>query len=78
MIVPAAFGVLWVVVAPAAVFLAGAALAGASLVLSLFVPRAPRPGHEVEWSRAAATTAEVPVTSARTGGATGGSGTPAE
>ena len=77
-IVPAAFGVLWVVVAPAAVFLAGAALAGASLVLSLFVPRAPRPGHEVEWSRAAATTAEVPVTSARTGGATGGSGTPAE
>jgi Flp pilus assembly pilin Flp len=53
-IVPAAFGVLWVVASPAAVFLAGAGLAGVSLVLSLYVPRAPRPGNEVEGVTSAA------------------------
>ncbi len=49
-VIPAAFGFLWLV-SPAAVFLAGAAMAGVSLVLSLNVPAAPEPGNEVVLGR---------------------------
>ncbi len=45
-IVPASFGLLWLV-SPAAVFLAGAALAAVSLALSFNVPDRPEPGNEV-------------------------------
>ena len=45
-IVPASFGLLWLV-SPAAVFLAGAALAAVSLALSVNVPAHPEPGNEV-------------------------------
>ena len=45
-IIPAAFGLLWLV-SPAAVFLSGAAMAAVSLLLSLNVPRHPRAGEEV-------------------------------
>jgi predicted MFS family arabinose efflux permease len=44
--IPAAFGLLWLV-SPSAVFLAGAAMALVSLVLSLNVPHDPQPGNEV-------------------------------
>jgi len=44
-ILPAAFGFLWLA-SPAAVFLTGAAMAGCSLALALNVPRHPQPGHE--------------------------------
>jgi predicted MFS family arabinose efflux permease len=49
-IIPAAFGALWMV-APAAVFLAGAAMAAVSLALSFNVPLAPAPGREaiLDW-----------------------------
>lgn len=43
--VPAGFGMLWLV-SPPAVFLAGAAMAAASLLLAFNVPRHPEPGHE--------------------------------
>ena len=45
-VIPAAFGLLWLV-SPAAVFLSGAAMAAISLILSLNVPRHPRAGEEV-------------------------------
>lgn len=45
-IIPAAFGALWLV-SPAAVFLSGAVMAGLSLLLSLNVPLQPAPGNEV-------------------------------
>jgi len=45
-VLPAAFGFLWLV-SPAAVFLAGSAMAALSLLLSLNVPLAPAPGNEV-------------------------------
>ncbi len=45
-VIPAAFGLIWIV-SPAAVFLAGAAMAGGSLLLSLNVPRHPEQGNEV-------------------------------
>lgn len=45
-IIPAAFGLLWLV-SPAAVFLSGAAMAAVSLLLSFNVPRHPRAGDEV-------------------------------
>ena len=44
-VIPAAFGFLWLV-SPAAVFLSGAAMAAVSLVLSLLVPQLPSPGNE--------------------------------
>jgi predicted MFS family arabinose efflux permease len=44
--IPAAFGLIWLV-SPAAVFLAGAAMAFISLVLALNVPNDPEPGNEV-------------------------------
>lgn len=49
-LIPAAFGFLWLV-APAAVFLAGAAMATASLLLSANVPARPAPGNEALWGR---------------------------
>jgi hypothetical protein len=45
-VLPAAFGFLWLI-SPAAVFLAGSAMAAVSLLLSLNVPWAPAPGKEV-------------------------------
>ena len=43
--IPAAFGLVWLV-SPAAVFLAGSAMAAISLLLSFNVPVAPAPGNE--------------------------------
>ncbi|MDX1402242.1 MAG: MFS transporter, partial [Kiloniellales bacterium] len=51
-VIPAAFGIIWLV-SPAAVFLAGAAMAAGSLLLSLNVPRRPEPGNEVVLGRVA-------------------------
>ncbi len=51
-VLPAAYGLLWVV-SPAAVFLTGAAMAGVSLLLARLVPRHPEPGHEVTWQKPA-------------------------
>ena len=48
-VVPVVFGILWVTTSSQVVFLAGAALAAVSLVLSFNVPRSPRPGHEFAW-----------------------------
>ena len=48
--IPAAFGFVWLI-SPAAVFLAGAAMAAVSLLLSLNVPMQPEPGREVLWGR---------------------------
>ena len=45
-VIPAAFGLLWLV-SPAAVFLSGAVMAVFSLLLSFNVPTAPAPGNEV-------------------------------
>lgn len=47
-IIPVLFGMLWLI-NPAAVFLAGAAMAGISLILALLIPRNPAPGHEMIW-----------------------------
>ena len=44
-VIPAAFGFLWLV-SPAAVFLSGAAMAAISLLLSFLVPYLPAPGRE--------------------------------
>ncbi len=44
-VIPAAFGFLWLV-SPAAVFLSGAAMAAVSLALSLLVPQLPSAGNE--------------------------------
>lgn len=51
-IIPVSFGLLWMV-APAAVFLAGAGLACCSLLLALMVPRHPQAGNEVQLLRLA-------------------------
>jgi predicted MFS family arabinose efflux permease len=56
--IPAAFGFVWLV-SPAAVFLAGAAMAAVSLLLSLNVPLRPQPGQEVLWGRRLAERAEL-------------------
>ncbi|GAB4350206.1 MAG: MFS transporter [Gammaproteobacteria bacterium] len=45
-VIPAAFGLLWLV-SPAAVFLAGAGMATVSLLLARLVPLVPQPGNEV-------------------------------
>lgn len=55
-IVPVVFGILWVTISSQVVFLAGAAMAGVSLILSFNVPRAPRPGNEFAWQRVRAPT----------------------
>ncbi|MEQ9331379.1 MFS transporter [Thalassobaculum sp.] len=47
--IPVSFGLLWLV-SPAAVFLAGAAMAAVSLFLARLVPAVPGPGNEVDWS----------------------------
>jgi len=47
-ILPAAYGILWVV-SPAAVFLTGAAMGAVSLMLARLVPSDPKPGCEVVW-----------------------------
>jgi predicted MFS family arabinose efflux permease len=47
-VIPAVFGLIWLV-SPAAVFLMGAAMAGVSLLLSFNVPAGPAPGNEVVW-----------------------------
>ena len=54
-VIPAAFGVIWLH-SPALVFLAGAAMAGVSLILSVLVPRLPAPGNETTLSRPAPST----------------------
>ncbi len=43
--IPAVFGIIWLT-APAYVFLAGAAMAGVSLVLAMMIPRDPEAGNE--------------------------------
>lgn len=50
-VLPAAYGGIWII-SPAAVFITGAALAFASLVLSRFVPLLPEAGNEVCWRSA--------------------------
>ena len=45
-VIPVAFGIVWLT-SPATVFLAGAAMAAASLICARLVPPAPEPGHEV-------------------------------
>jgi predicted MFS family arabinose efflux permease len=57
-IIPAAFGALWLI-APAAVFLCGALMAGLSLLLSLNVPPQPAPGNEVVLGRVLAPAASA-------------------
>ena len=49
-VIPAAFGLLWLW-DPAAVFVAGAGMAGCSLVMARFVPHDPCPGNETTFSR---------------------------
>ena len=59
-LLPAAFGFLWLV-SPAAVFLAGSAMAAVSLLLSLNVPLAPAPGNEVLLGRRLSGPAPAPA-----------------
>jgi hypothetical protein len=47
--IPVTFGLLWLA-SPAAVFLAGAAMAAVSLFLARLVPAVPAAGNEVDWS----------------------------
>ena len=47
-IIPAVFGLIWLT-SPAIVFLAGAGMAGLSLLLSTQVPRTPQQGRETVW-----------------------------
>jgi hypothetical protein len=47
--IPVTFGLLWLA-SPAAVFLAGAAMAAVSLFLARLVPTVPSAGNEVDWS----------------------------
>ena len=47
--IPVLFGLIWVI-NPAAVFLAGAAMAFISLILARMVPLAPKEGNEFVWS----------------------------
>ncbi|WP_193367386.1 MFS transporter [Pelagibius marinus] len=58
-VIPAAFGFLWLA-SPAAVFLAGSAMAACSLIMALNVPRHPQPGQEVLLGRVP-TTAPAPA-----------------
>ncbi|WP_169568406.1 MFS transporter [Sneathiella limimaris] len=44
-VIPVVFGILWLT-SPASVFLAGAVMAGLSLIASLNIPRHPEPGNE--------------------------------
>lgn len=47
--IPVTFGLLWLI-SPAAVFLAGAGMAGISLFLARLVPAAPDAGNEIDWT----------------------------
>jgi predicted MFS family arabinose efflux permease len=51
-VIPAAFGLLWLA-SPALVFVAGAGMAACSLVAARFVPHAPEPGRETTLVRPA-------------------------
>lgn len=51
--IPVLFGIVWLY-SPTAVFLAGAAMAGVSLVLAALIPTAPAPGNEVAFGRSRA------------------------
>lgn len=55
-VLPALYGVLWVI-SPAAVFLTGAAMGAVSLILARLVPAQPEPGREVQWPRPGAAVA---------------------
>ncbi len=55
--IPALFGILWLT-SPAAVFLAGAAMAGVSLVLAMLIPESPEPGRETILARPSPAAAE--------------------
>jgi predicted MFS family arabinose efflux permease len=57
-VIPAVFGLIWLVW-PGAVFLAGAAMAAVSWLLALNVPARPRPGEEVLWGRRLSGRAEL-------------------
>jgi predicted MFS family arabinose efflux permease len=57
-VIPAVFGLIWLVW-PGAVFLAGAAMAAVSWLLALNVPARPRPGAEVLWGRRLSGPAEL-------------------
>ena len=59
-VIPAVFGLIWLV-SPAAVFLAGAAMAALSLLLSMNVPAAPEPGNEVLLGRRISGPAPAPA-----------------
>ncbi len=59
-VIPAVFGLIWLV-SPAAVFLAGAAMAALSLLLSMNVPTAPEPGNEVLLGRRISGPAPAPA-----------------
>jgi hypothetical protein len=48
-VIPFAFGALLWPISPSLVFVAGALMAGVSLLLSFNVPAAPGPGNEVNW-----------------------------
>ena len=49
-VIPAAFGFLWIV-SPAAVFLAGAAMAGLSLICAMLIPAVPAPDNVAAFGR---------------------------
>lgn len=49
-VIPAAFGFVWLI-NPSLVFLAGAAMAGISLILSQMIPTRPEPGYELRWQK---------------------------
>lgn len=51
--IPVLFGIVWLY-SPTAVFLAGAAMAGVSLVLASLIPTTPAPGNEVAFGRSKA------------------------
>ena len=55
-VIPVAFGLLWLV-SPAAVFWCGAAMAVGSLVLAQNIPTLPTAGNEVRWGRVGGTPA---------------------
>jgi hypothetical protein len=54
---PVVLGMVWLQ-SPAAVFLIGTALAVASMILAILVPRMPEPGNEVAWRSRQLTPAE--------------------
>jgi len=49
-VIPAAFGLIWLI-NPSLVFLAGAGMAGISLILTQMIPSHPVPGNELRWQK---------------------------